>query len=106
VGTVAIDGQPVGSGTIAFEPADGKAAVVGGEIHDGKYRIPREAGMQAGKKLARITAVYKTGRQVEVGMPAPPGTMVDEVKTMHPPPTPCEVTPEPEKRLDFNLPAQ
>jgi hypothetical protein len=102
-GTVLVAGNPVADGTIAFEPADGAGLTVGAAIHDGQYHVGPEAGMQPGKKLARITAVYKTGRQVAVGTPAPPGSMADEVKMISPPPQPCEVTAGAEKRLDFDL---
>ncbi len=102
-GAVSLDGKPVAEGSIAFEPADGKGATVGAAIHDGRYQVAREAGLQAGQKTARILAVYKTGRRVPAGTPEPTGTMVDEVKTVWAPPKPCEVSDDPEKQLDFEL---
>jgi hypothetical protein len=103
-GSVSLAGASVDNGTIAFEPADGKGPVVGGAIHDGKYRVPKEAGMLPGKKLARITAIYKTGRQVARGTGAAPGAMAEELKTILPAPAPCEIQPGPPNRLDFDLP--
>lgn len=79
-GNVTFDGQPVEQGTIAFEPADGLGPVTGGTIENGKYRLAGQAGVPPGKKTVRISAVRKTGRQVEAGSPAPPGTMVEEIE--------------------------
>ena len=79
-GNVTFDGQPVEEGSIAFEPADGAGPSAGGMIEQGKYTLGDEAGVMPGKKTVRITAVRKTGRQIEAGPPAPPGTMVDVVE--------------------------
>jgi hypothetical protein len=102
-GTVSVAGKPVTEGTITFEPADGKGTTVGAMIHEGQYRVGKEAGMQPGKKLAHIMAVYKTGQQVAVGTPSPPGTMADEIKTISPAAEACEVSLGPENRLDFDV---
>ena len=79
-GNVTFDGQPVEEGSIAFEPADGAGPSAGGTIQQGKYALAADAGVLPGKKTVRITAVRKTGKQVEEGPPSAPGTMVDEVE--------------------------
>jgi hypothetical protein len=78
-GTVTLDGSPVEIGTISFVPADGKGPSMGGEVKGGKYRV---TGSVRGKKTVSVTAVRKTGKSIEAGPPAPPGTMVDELRTI------------------------
>lgn len=79
-GTVTLDGEPVSEGTIAFLPAaDTKGASTGTEIKEGKYSISSANGPTYGKYKVQIHWSKKTGKQIEVGSPAPPGTMKDEV---------------------------
>lgn len=79
-GAVTFDSQPVDNGSIVFEPADGKGATAGGRIEGGRYSVSSEEGVSPGKKIVRITAVRKTGRKIEAGPPAPPGTMVEVIE--------------------------
>jgi hypothetical protein len=79
-GNVRFAGTPVEEGMITFEPADGKGPTTGGRIADGKYELAAEAGATPGEKIVRIVALRKTGRMIPEGSPAPPGTMVAEVK--------------------------
>lgn len=79
-GAVTFDSQQVDNGSIAFEPADGKSATAGGRIEGGRYSVSSEEGVSPGKKIVRITAVRKTGRKIEAGPPAPPGTMVEVIE--------------------------
>src|SRR5262245_60115494 len=51
-GTVSFDGQPVGTGTIVFEAADGGPGLASSGIKDGKYELRSKAG----KKKGVITA--------------------------------------------------
>lgn len=83
-GTITFDGEPVEHGSIALKPADGQGPGTGGEIKAGKYDLSGEAAATPGKKIVRIRAFRKTGRRIEVGSPAPPGTMVDEIKQFIP----------------------
>lgn len=113
-GTVSYDGKPVEEGTISFAPADGQGPTAGGPIQNGKYHLAGESGVAPGKKIVRITAVRKTGRQVEAGPPQPPGTMVDEVEFYIPDiyntksTLTCEITPGAVNQHHFELkpPAQ
>lgn len=79
-GTVTYDGESVGQGTITFVPTgDTKGTSAGGEIKDGKYSIPSDKGTTLGKYKVQIRWSKKTGKQIEMGSPAPPGTKIDEV---------------------------
>lgn len=108
-GNVSFDGQPVEQGSIVFEPADGKGPTAGGKIEGGGYKLSGDEGVVPGEKVVRITAVRKTGRQVEAGPPSPPGTMVDEIERYIPPnynansTLKCEVTAGGTNRHDFEL---
>ena len=84
-GTVSYGGEPVEQGVIVFTPVDAKSGqAVGGNIVNGKYEIAGGKGPFPGSYLVKIEASRKTGRQVQAGNPAPPGTMIDEVKPFIP----------------------
>jgi hypothetical protein len=85
-GKVVIDGKPVETGTIAFVPTGAaKGSVAGGTISGGAYSIPRDKGPVAGPHRVEFRATQKTGRKVPAGSPAPPGTMIEEEKSLTPP---------------------
>lgn len=80
-GIVTLDGRPIEQGAISFVPAaDSKQPSAGAEISSGEYSIPATSGPSAGKYRVEIRWSRPTGKQVELGSPAPPGTLVDEVK--------------------------
>jgi hypothetical protein len=79
-GNITLDGEPLAGGVVMFEPSDGKGATAGGEIREGTYELIGDTAVPPGEKTVRITGVFKSGRQIEVGPPAPPGTMTDEVE--------------------------
>ncbi len=80
-GTVTLDGRPIEQGAISFVPtADSKQPSAGAEIAAGEYSIPAASGPSAGKYKVEIRWSKPTGKQIELGSPAPPGTLVDEVK--------------------------
>jgi hypothetical protein len=83
-GTVSYDGKPVDRGVITFDPADGKGSNTGGEIADGHFDISAGAAAEPGKKIVRIRAFRASGRKIESGPPAPPGTLVDEIEAYIP----------------------
>lgn len=107
-GAATYDGQPIETGSIVFEPAEGTGASAGGTIEGGRYTAYSEAGVSPGKKIVRITAVRKTGRQVEAGPPHPAGTTVDEIERYIPAnyntesTLTCEIT-EGNNEHDFHL---
>jgi len=80
-GEVSLDGTPVENGTITFEPADQKGPVMGGPITNGRYVVTGPPG----KKNVLVTASRPTGKKIPAGSPAPPGTMVDEIRVFPPP---------------------
>ncbi|HEY4262539.1 MAG TPA: hypothetical protein VGM98_20420 [Schlesneria sp.] len=108
-GEVTLDGAPVSEGTIAFLPtADTKGASTGGAIKDGKYSISAANGPTYGKYKVQIRWPKKTGKQIEMGSPAPKGTMIDEVAEAIPPKYNTETTLDKEVKsskevFDFKL---
>ncbi len=80
-GTVSFEGKPIDQGSILFVPVAGKAgSSSGAAITDGKFQIPKEKGPVVGMNRVEVHWPRKTGRKKEVGSPAPPGTMIDEVE--------------------------
>ena len=80
-GTVSFEGKPIDQGSILFVPVAGKAgSSSGAAITDGKFSIPQEKGPVVGLNRVEVHWPRKTGRKKEVGSPAPPGTMIDEVE--------------------------
>ena len=79
-GSVTFDGEEVTEGSIAFIPVEGTSGPTsGGLIMAGKYDIS-ERGPAPGKYRVEILASRKTGRQIELAPPSPPGTMMDEIE--------------------------
>ena len=63
-GAVTYKGQPIKEGTIAFIPMSGtNGPSGGGNIDDGKYAIPRKAGLAPGKYRVEIRAFEETGKE-------------------------------------------
>ncbi len=79
-GNITLEGRPLPGGIIVFEPVDKNGATAGGKIREGRYELTGKAAVPPGEKIVRISGIFKTGRQIEVGPPAPPGTMTDEVE--------------------------
>src|SRR6266446_4970450 len=80
-GKVTLDGQPLKKASIAFIPMEGtQSPSSGGTIENGTYAIERAKGPMAGSYRVEIRAPTATGKKILAGSPAPPGTMVDEVK--------------------------
>ncbi|HTN01897.1 hypothetical protein [Planctellipticum variicoloris] len=68
-GTVAFDGAPVESGTIAFLPVDGtEGPSSGGEIRDGEFLLPKESGAVVGQNRVEIRATRQNGKPVANGI--------------------------------------
>ncbi len=103
LGTVTYQGRPVESGSISFEPIDGKGGTAGGAIEQGRFMLDGKTGVFPGKKRVNIIVVEKTGRQIPASPPSPPGTMVDEVKPIYSPPQEAEVVEGKANALNFQL---
>jgi hypothetical protein len=68
-GTVKLEGQPLKSGLIQFQPASADASTAGGAgIVEGEYSISRAEGLVPGSYRVSITSA------VEPATPLPPGT--------------------------------
>ena len=78
-GKLTLDGKPLTSGAIEFEPVDSSGRLFGTDITDGGYRIEVPQEQSQGKFIVRIISPQPTGRRVAAGSPAPPGTMIDEL---------------------------
>ena len=73
-GTVTLDGQPLKSGTIRFDAADGLAAAADASITDGKY----SAKLQPGDKRVAITSPKVIGKKKMYDTPDSPVVDVTE----------------------------
>jgi hypothetical protein len=72
-GMVTLDGQPLASGSIQFEPQAGNTGTIvsgGGIIQSGHYRIPRDKGLRPGKYKV---SVFSSGEAPGGGESEPPG---------------------------------
>ena len=57
-GTVTLDGNPLESGSIRFEPLDGKA-MTGSYIKDGMFELPEEKGLPVGTYKVSISSPWR-----------------------------------------------
>jgi hypothetical protein len=84
-GTVTLNGQPVTEGAINFIPIDGnRGAGAGASITNGKYHVPRSAGVAPGKNRVELRAFRPTGRKVQ-DPTGKPGVLTDERVMAFPP---------------------
>ncbi|WP_437222251.1 hypothetical protein SH661x_002695 [Planctomicrobium sp. SH661] len=79
-GKVTLDGEMLERGTIAFYPT-GPGTVVGTEIVNGTFHIPRAQGPVAGEYRVEIDSVGPTGRKTKDSH----GEIVDEYDSIIPP---------------------
>jgi hypothetical protein len=81
-GAVKIDGAPLPRGNIGFQPMDGQPTSGGAAVSDGKYSVPRDGGLVAGKYRVVINApVPGSGGKVDETTlpgdpPAPPKELI------------------------------
>jgi hypothetical protein len=101
-GQVTLNGQPLSSGTIQFQPGSGPRAVSmsgGARIQDGSYSIPRAEGLVPGKYKVSISAISN-----EAAAPAPkdvaPGRSPQLLPDLIPPQYNARTTLEAEVKLD------
>lgn len=62
-GTILLDGKPLTGGMISFEPDQGSptATAGGAAVKDGKFALPKESGLAAGKYRVFITSLASEG---------------------------------------------
>lgn len=101
-GDVSVAGKLADGGSISFSPADGQGPSVGTQIKDGKFDMVAGKGLPPGPKNVEITAVLKTGKQIEAGPPIRKGTMVDETKRFSGKET-CNVVAGQTNQFNFHL---
>jgi len=72
--TVTVNGQPLPSGSISFEPAEPGGVSSGGVITDGTFSVVAEQGLPPGRYRVRINAAGAETEPVDLlpGAPAPP----------------------------------
>jgi len=81
-GSVRVDGQPLASGAINFEPVEGQATSGGSIVRSGRYLVPRGGGLVAGKYRVSIHAATPgTGESVATDAlpgdaPHPPSELI------------------------------
>jgi hypothetical protein len=92
----------VASGSIVFEPLDGRSRTAGGMITAGAYALVGRSRVPTGEHRVHVLAIEATGRKVESGPPEPPGTFVDETVSFSQS-FPATVPPGPPATLDFKL---
>ncbi len=64
-GLVTVDGKPLASGSINFQPAPGlKAPSAGAAIENGRFSIPADQGLLPGQYQVTIIGMQQTGRML------------------------------------------
>ena len=65
-GVVTLDGKPLASGSIHFQPLPGlKAPSAGAPIENGRFSIPAAQGLLPGEYQVSIIGMQETGRMVQ-----------------------------------------
>ena len=81
-GSVQLDGQPIKTGSINFTPTEGQATAGGAVISNGKFAIPGDNGLLAGKYRVAISA---PASGTDKAAPALPGEAPPLAKDLIPP---------------------
>lgn len=64
-GNVTLDGEPLPSGLIHFQPTETATSSAGTTIQNGRYEIPAAQGLKPGKYQVAIQAFKPTGRIID-----------------------------------------
>jgi len=80
-GIVRVDSAPVQTGSINFTPTEGQATAGGAVISNGKFSIPRDNGLLAGKYRVAVSAPAGSDKPA----PALPGEAPPLAKDLIPP---------------------
>lgn len=111
-GKVKYAGEVVKSGSLRFDPVDKTPGAPGTSlITDGEFKIPKEAGMKAGKFLVSIYATRETGKMftppevLEGQSPGPVKEVVQYIPSKYNTTSTMTVELKPEDNShDFDLP--
>lgn len=101
-GTVTFDGQPVPSGQIIFESADGQTGSAAGKIEQGKFSCRTVAGQKRVKVLA-VREVPGKFDESNPGERVPLKEMYIPARYYAQTELTAEVTPDGQNRFDFSL---
>lgn len=104
-GAVTVDGEPLGQGSISFQPTGStRGNTAGAVIRDGSYKIASDVGLAPGEYRVTFQATKTTGNMVQDAQRGP----VPEILTLELAESPFEVTitAANSKQLDFNLTTQ
>ena len=100
-GILTLDGKPLTSGVIEFEPTDRSGRLLCADIADGSYRIEVPQDQAQGECIVRIMSPQPTGRRIPAGHPAPRGTMIDEIADA----IPAEYNARSMLKVDLSIPS-
>lgn len=106
-GSVTLDGQPLDTGSIRFEPQEGGATASGAMIVNGVYAVPANQGLAPGVYRVFITAVEadsekRTGEEV-MNNPGPPKKELIPAKYNQQSEVTVEVKAESPNNFDFPI---
>jgi hypothetical protein len=62
---VLVDGAPMDSGTLRFDPVDGTGKGAGGMVEAGALELPDDHGLHSGTYRVSATAFKKTGKTID-----------------------------------------
>lgn len=108
-GTVFVEGKPLASGLITFQPDGPEVSTQGGgAVVDGKFSIPLEQGLVPGKYKVAVTAAgdipaKKEDKDINPGMPPIPAKEVIPKEYNSGSLLKAEVTAGGKNMFDFNL---
>jgi hypothetical protein len=84
-GTVMLNGVPLEEGSIQFIPVEGnRGPGAGAVIRNGRYLVPRSAGVTPGRNRVELRAFRDSGRMVQ-DPTGPPGALAKERVPAFPP---------------------
>ena len=84
-GSVNVDGAPLAKGNISFQPTESQPTSSGAVVAGGKFSIPRESGLVAGKYRVVVNAAVPGTEGKAILPDAQPGDPPPPAKEMIPP---------------------
>jgi hypothetical protein len=102
-GTILVDGKPLKTGSVSFQPAPGNPAPSAGcPVTDGEFEIPTTAGPMPGKYLVRVDAFRQTGKMIKDPQRGPVPELVP-LRFREKFPLEATVTADSNNRFEFKL---